>query len=431
LSDRLNKPVVIVGAGLAGLSCARYLANAGVPLRIFERADAVGGRVRTDRVEGFQLDRGFQVLQTAYPEARALLDYDALELHALDCGAVIYSDDGNWVEMLDPWRHPAGGIRSLLNGIGTLKDRWRLARLRYRLLTTPNETLLSKPDESTEQFLLNTMGFSRDIVDHFFRPWFAGIFLERGLASSSRLFCFIFKMLSTGPAAVPRAGMQAIPEQLAAGLPSGTVALNNTVEAIAGEHVQLASGESVATSAVVVAAAGSARASLLGPNDTDLMMRSTRTLYFTAPRSPIGRPQLLLAADSTGPINNLAVMSDVAASYSASGQALISVSVIEPEARAEHDCAHQVRQQMRRWFGPRVDDWRLIGDQWIDEALPVQRPDGPPTQHREARIGPNLYQCGDCCDTGSLNGAMASGRRAAESILADRGGDTSARGKTH
>jgi phytoene dehydrogenase-like protein len=417
---KATEPVIIVGAGIAGLTCARYLSGAGVPVRVFEQSDAVGGRVRTDQAEGFRLDRGFQVLQTAYPEARALLDYEALELQRFDSGALIHSH-GRWLAMLDPWRHPVRGLRALTNGIGTPRDRWRLARLRGRLLRTADETLLSGPDESTEQFLLGTMGFSRDMVDRFFRPWFAGIFLERGLESSSRLFCFVFKMLAAGPAAVPREGMHTIPEQLAAMLPSGTVSLNSPVASIAEDHVRLTSGDSVPAAATVIATTASTRDRLLGRGEQPVAMRATRTLYFAAPQSPLGRPLLVLSADRTSPVNHLAVMSDVAPSYSASDQALISASIVEPEAQADKTFADAARQQMRTWFGESVDAWRLIREQRISDALPVQHPGDDAPMRRSARLGAGLYACGDGCDTGSLNGAMASGRRAAEAILADHG----------
>ncbi|MGA1525128.1 MAG: FAD-dependent oxidoreductase, partial [Planctomycetota bacterium] len=108
----MQRPVLVVGAGLAGLTCARALSAAGVPVRVLDAADAVGGRVRTDVVEGFRLDRGFQVLQTAYPEARRALDYGALELRPFEPGALVRVA-GRFVRVVDPWRRPLGALASI------------------------------------------------------------------------------------------------------------------------------------------------------------------------------------------------------------------------------------------------------------------------------------------------------------------------------
>ncbi|MFO0264881.1 MAG: FAD-dependent oxidoreductase, partial [Planctomycetota bacterium] len=157
-------------------------------------------------------------LQTAYPEAQRQLDYAALRLSSFLPGALVRAR-GRFVEMSDPWRRPGGAIQTLFNGIGTLGDRWRLARLRSQLRRLPLETIYTSPDQSTEEFLLHTWGFSRDLVDRFFRPWFSGVFLESRLDTSARFFQFVFKMLAAGTAALPSAGMEAIPRQLADKLP--------------------------------------------------------------------------------------------------------------------------------------------------------------------------------------------------------------------
>lgn len=186
--------VIIVGAGLAGLACARTLHQAGLPFLLLEAADGLGGRVRTDRVEGFLLDRGFQVLQTAYPEAKRVLDYRALDLRAFAPGALVYFD-GRLHRVADPWRQPQYLPATLLSPIGTLADKLRVARLRWRACRGGVDELFRRPETTTWE-ALRGQGFSASIIERFFRPFFSGVFFDRELAATSRMFEFVFRMLA-------------------------------------------------------------------------------------------------------------------------------------------------------------------------------------------------------------------------------------------
>jgi phytoene dehydrogenase-like protein len=213
--------IIIVGAGLAGLCCARVLHQAGIPFLIVEASDGVGGRVRTDSVEGFLLDRGFQVLQTAYPEAQAVLDYRDLDLQPFYPGALVYYD-GQLHRVGDPLRQPQHFLSTLFSPIGTLADKLRVARLRRRVSQGSIEDLFRRPETSTLA-VLKAQGFSDRMITSFFRPFFSTVFFDRELASSSRMFEFVFRMLAAGDTALPAGGMGAIPAQLAGSLPAGTV----------------------------------------------------------------------------------------------------------------------------------------------------------------------------------------------------------------
>ena len=215
--------VLIVGAGLAGLCCARRLAEAGVSFQIVEASDGVGGRVRTDEVDGFRLDRGFQVLLTAYPEAKRILDYNQLELRAFSPGAFSWFA-GRMNQLVDPWRMPGMWRIALRSDFGTLGDKLRVARLRARLRRTTIDQLFARADHATKDDLL-AEGFSQEMIHRFFRPFIGGILLDGELKSSSRMFEFVFKMLSEGDTAVPTRGMGAIPAQLAAKLPTNSLRL--------------------------------------------------------------------------------------------------------------------------------------------------------------------------------------------------------------
>jgi phytoene dehydrogenase-like protein len=220
-----NSPVdvAIVGAGLAGLRCALGLHRAGLSCTVLEASDGVGGRVRTDIVDGFRLDRGFQVFLTAYPEAREALDYGALRLRPFAPGALVRRS-GSFERLGDPFRRPRDLWGTLRARVGTTGDKLRVLRLRRRLRGKSPGEILAAP-QTTALAALEREGFSRRMIDGFFRPLFGGVFLDRSLETSSRMLEFVFAMFARGEAALPEAGMGAIPAQLASRLPAGTVRL--------------------------------------------------------------------------------------------------------------------------------------------------------------------------------------------------------------
>ena len=411
--------VIVVGAGLAGLACARRLRDAGAAAVVLEAADEVGGRVRTDEVDGFRLDRGFQVLLTAYPECRRQLDYPALDLKAFFPGALVRLG-GRFHTVADPWRAPLAGLRAALAPIGSLADKLRVARLRRRLLNTDLEALFERPERTTLD-ALRREGFSRQMIERFFRPFLGGIFLERELATSSRMFEFVYKMFSAGDTALPAAGMQAIPRQLAAGLPRGVVRTGCRVAEVVAPRARLESGERIEGDAVVLAGAfpelpGRPQA------PTPAAWCATTCLYFAAPELPVDRPILVLDGDGEGPVNNLCVPSRVAPSYAPAGRALVSASVVHGSAGDDlpgDELEAAARRQLSGWFGPVVADWDLLRAYRIRRALPSQTPPWLEPARRPVRLADRLYACGDHRDNASIQGAMVSGRRAAEAVLAD------------
>ncbi|MFT5375826.1 MAG: phytoene dehydrogenase-like protein [Candidatus Latescibacterota bacterium] len=399
--------VIIIGAGVAGLCCARHLHECGIECLLLESSDAVGGRVRTDLVDGFLLDRGFQVLLTAYPEARRVLDYEALDLKPFYPGALVRCAS-QFARMADPFRQPLAGILGLFNPVGTLADKLRMAGLRQRVRRGSHEDLLRQPEQTTLA-ALQAEGFSPQIIERFFRPFLGGIFLENGLETASGLFDFVFRMFSTGHAALPACGMGAISAQLAAGLPNDWVRTNSRVEAVVGHRLHLADGETLEAKAVVIAAEEPAAARLLGLDSSG--SREVTCLYFAAEVPPVIDPILVLNGTGAGPINNLCVPSQVAPDYAPANEALVSVTVL---GAASADTERAVRRQLVDWYGNQVEMWRLLQTYYIPHALPKQRPFLPLDQ--SARTGEQLYICGDHRASASLQGAMYSGRKVAELI---------------
>jgi len=408
--------VLIVGAGLAGLCCARRLHQAGVRFLVLEKSEGVGGRIRTDRVDEFQLDRGFQVFLTAYPEAKQLLDYQALDLRPFEPGALI-RQGGAFHRMTDPWRRPLQGLLSLFTPIGSFLDKARVARLRYRALKGSMEDRFNDPETTTLQ-ALQEAGFSASIIDRFFRPFLGGIFLESDLQTSSRMFQFVFRMFSLGDACLPAAGMEAIPRQLASGLPSDSIRLGAKVVSVLPEAVRIDSGETLHARAIVVAAEGAAAVKLLD-GEPPAPSQSVTCLYFAAEHPPIEEPILVLNGEGHGPVNNLCVPSVLAPSYAPGNQHLVSATVLGVSSQDDISLQAEVRDQLTGWFGPEVRSWRHLRSHRIPYALPRQVPPALSPSERPVRWQSGTYVCGDHRDNASIQGAMVSGRRAAEALLKD------------
>ncbi len=409
--------IVIIGAGLAGLACARVLAKSGVPFTLLESSNGVGGRVRSDVVDGFRLDRGFQVFLPAYPEARRVLDYSALDLRPIFRGADVFVKD-RFHRVADPVGHPISAFKSLRDEeVVSIRDKWFTLVLRKEAfgLKEPPRGL---PEMEAEDYL-REFGFSERMIDRFFRPFFGGIFLEKDLRTSARMLLFLFSMFDRGGSALPAQGMQAIPDQLAVALPPGSLKLNTPVAHVRRGEVGLESGELIQADHIVLAVSEDAAFRLL-PNGVVSMpkpSRSTTCLYFAAAEAdmPLKDPILHLDGDGRGPVNSVCVLSRIAPEYAPPGQHLISASIIGMPSSAELEDV--VRDQMTRWFGPCVNRWRHLRSIQVRHAHPEARQLKLGESSLAPVIEPGLYRCGDWCEDVSINGALLSGRRAGEALL--------------
>ena len=395
--------VVVVGAGLSGLACARHLSAAGVEVLVVEAEAVVGGRVRTDTVDGMLLDRGFQVHNTDYPEAQRVLDHAALQLRPFAAGAMVRVGD-RLHKVGDPRRVPTWAPTTVLAPIGSLRDKALIARLALDAALHSPDALLSRPETSTYD-ALRTRGLSDQVIDRFFRPFLSGVFLEDELATSSRLFDLVWRSFVRGTQCVPATGMGALPAQLAVGL---DVRLSSPVDRVAPGQVR--AGGEVLTPRVVVVATAAAAAGQLVPGLDVPPSRSVTTHYHLAPEAPVTEAAIVLDGERSGPVANTVVLTNAAPTY-APGRHLVSSSVVAGDASEP-----VVRAHLARLYGVDTGRWEAVASYTVSGALPSQAP--PMGRFRRAvRLEPGLYVCGDHRDSASIQGALVSGRRAATAVL--------------
>lgn len=414
MSATADLPVIIVGAGLAGLSCARRLKKDNLPFLIVEADEQIGGRIKTDRLDGFLLNHGFQVLQTAYPEARRVLDFAGLDLKPFAPGTMIRIG-GKIHRVADPLRRPRDLIATLTAPIGSLTDRLKILKLVRKVRRPTVPELFNTPELSTLDFL-RAEGFSEQIIGRFFKPFFAGVCLDPEIRASSRVFQYVLRIFAEGDVALPGRGMAAIVDQLASQLPPDCIKTGARVASIKSGGVVLTTGEGIDACAVVLATEAPETARLAGlPWQGG--SRGEYCLYFAADNAPVDAPYLLLNGDGDGKVNSLTVPSIVAPSYAPANQHLVSVVVIEKPPIGDDHLEAEVQNELMEWFGPAVKAWCHLKTFRIEHALPTQLPPMPDPTKPPDSANSGIYICGEFNSVPGIQWAMLSGRLAAEQVV--------------
>ncbi|MFJ1586607.1 NAD(P)/FAD-dependent oxidoreductase [Streptomyces sp. NPDC088197] len=403
--------VVVVGAGVAGLACAQDLVAAGLRVRVLEASDAAGGRMRTDVRDGFRFDRGFQVVNTSYPQLRRRLRLSELRLRPFTPGLLVHTPQGK-LRLGDPTRHPRMAADLRPGRLATLRDLAGLAMMSGRDLLAPPRVLKRQTDRTTRTALAQA-GIGDELVETLFRPFLSGVFLEDELETSSRFFHLVWRSMLRGTLCLPARGVAAVPELMAAALPDGTVAFDVPVERLTDDGALTARGDELAAPAVVVAAGPAAAASLV-PGLRVPATRSVTTYYHAAPERPRAEPTLIV--DTARRVLNTVVLSEVSPTYAPPGRALVSTSVLGVDETEGGEA--EVRRVLAELYETDTTTWEPVAAYRVAEALPAMPPPWPLS--RTTRVSPGRYVCGDHRATGSVQGAMASGARAARELLADR-----------
>lgn len=412
--------VIIVGAGVAGLSAALYLQNEGLSVKLFEAADKAGGRVRTDRVEGFLLDRGFQVLLSAYPEVKRLIDYDALNARPFYPGVMVrYAD--KYYRMGDPLRAPLGGIASLGVPFFSWEDKAKILMLRRKFSKISVQDIFQLDEMSTYSYLTQQWNFNKRAINAFFRPFFGGVLLDYHLQTSNRMFGFTYKMFAEGDVLLPEQGIEAIPRQLVARLLPDTLVTRTKVAQLNSGQVVLESGEKVSARAILLATDAAGANRLLPQDVKPIAFNAVRCLYFTtAGKSPMRHPILMLngeSEDDTQYINNVCIPSVVQPNYAPHGHHLVSVSVIKPSAHlSDAELLQAVRSELQLWFGASARYWKHLRTYSINQALPKKTVLQLPEKYVLEPLIPNVYAVGDYLFHPSLQGAMSGARQVANAL---------------
>ena len=400
----------IIGGGISGLIAARVLEEHGLSATIIEASDRLGGRVKTDVVDGYSLDHGFQVLLTAYPAAKKYLDFDALELQEFLPGSAIFKN-GKQKIIGDPLRNLSLLLPTLFSGIGTVNDKLKILALNRRLKKKSIQNIFAEKEQTTRVYLEN-IGFSEAIITDFFTPFFSGIFLENKLETSSRMFEFVYKMFGEGNAALPKDGIQAIPKQLFEKLKSTTIIFNTKVKSVENGSIKLESGETIKSNFTIIATQASELVSNLKNQAT--LWKSCDTLYFEVAKREIKKPLIGLIAAPNTLINNIFYHTSLQTSATATKE-LLSVTVIDKQNLTNKQLVTEVQKELKELCN--IDSCTFIKQYNIPMALPNLQDIQYEMLPSETRLTETIFLAGDTQLNGSLNAAMIAGERAALEVI--------------
>lgn len=410
--------VVVVGAGLAGLRAARVLAGRGRSVLVLEAAPVVGGRQRTDAVDGFLLDRGFQVLNPAYPAVRRWVDLDDLRLRSFPVGVRVRTATG--VALLGhPLRHPAGIPATLSSGLVSPKDAVAFARWLGPALIAPRRVISGSDRTLREGW--DAAGLRGRLRTDVLEPFLAGVVAESSGDTSDAFARLLMRMFALGAPAVPERGIAALPAHLAraAGAAGAVIRLDARVGRVSragsGVDVDVVAGDPVRARAVIVAVGPEAVGDLVDvPRPTT---RGLQTWWFAAERPPTASALVSVDARRAGPVINTVVMSNAAPSYAPAGRHLIQATCLLPADPRDAASEQDVRRHLAGIWGAEASEWTLLRRDDLPHALPAQPP--PLSVARQPRVGEGVYVAGDHRDTASIQGALVSGDRVARAVLQD------------
>ena len=404
-----DRKIYIIGAGVSGLIAAQNLEKHGYSPIILEAKSNTGGRVRTEIIDGWILDVGFQVLLDAYPMSKKYLNYDDLDLQKLTPGAHIYTENNSFI-IGDPLRNIKLLFPTLFSSVGSFIDKLKIFQLNLRLKYMQIEAIFNEKETTTLTYLQN-LGFSDKVINQFFKPFFSGILLEPDLRTSSRMFEFIFKLFSKGNATLPKAGIGAIADQLVDKLKTTEIQLNSKVQKLKTNLIVMASGESYTYDMCIVATEPS---NFLDHYSVKNTWKKCDNLYYIVPRIHRKEPLIHLSAISDSLINNVFFPTSVQESPDPNHD-LVSVTVVKHHMYSTQELAIQVKLELEKYFF--VKQARFIKHYKLSMALPDLESVSYIPKPRTLNFDNKILLCGDHTVNGSLNAAILSGELAAKQAL--------------
>ena len=400
----------IIGGGVSGLIAARVLEKKGFNPIILEASERVGGRIKTDIIKGYQLDHGFQVLLTAYPAVKKYLDYDALELQFFLPGASIFKAHTQSI-IGDPLRDISLLISTLFSGIGSISDKFKILKLNQKIKKKSLTAIFSEKEQTTISYL-REFGFSKEILNDFFIPFFSGIFLENQLETSSRMFEFVYKMFGEGHAAIPKSGMEAIPKQLLNNLKNTTFHYNTEVANVKERQITLKNGNTLESDFTILTIPANSLVSNLKKQSIE--WRSCLTLYFETTTRVINKPLIGLIAKPGSLVNNIVYNSSLS-SVTKPAHELLCVTVIDDQNLSDHKLVTAVEDELKVLCD--ITIIRFIKQYRITKALPKLENLKYEMKPSEMQLSKSLFVAGDTQLNASFNAAMISGEQAALAVI--------------
>lgn len=408
--EKQEYKIHIIGAGVSGLIAAKVLEDNGFKPTIIEATDRVGGRVKTDIVEGYQLDHGFQVLLTSYPAAQKYINFDALELQHFLPGAAIFQN-GTQKKLGDPLRNLSLLLPTLFSGIGSISDKVKILKLNLLLKKTTLDAIFTKQEKSTYNYLKD-FGFSQEMIDSFFKPFFSGIFLEEQLETSSRMFEFVYKMFGEGTAALPKSGIEAIPQQLKSNLKQTKFVFNTKVKTLEENKIILANGSELESDYTIIATENSEMLQNNRTLKTD--WKSCEALYFETTSKKIDKKLIGLIAEKETFINNIFYHTNLETKLQGEKE-LLSVTVVKEHNFNMEQLQSQVELELKKYCG--IENLRFLKSYRIPKALPKLLNLKYELSPSETQFSNSIFLAGDVQLNGSLNAAIIAGERAALGIV--------------
>lgn len=413
-SKHSSLDVLIIGAGMSGLTAAYEVSKKDLSFKVIEASSSVGGRMKTERIQGFQLDRGLHFFQTAYPEAQKVLDYKDLELKEVYQGTLIYHNH-DFSLLSNPFKKPSDVLSSMIADIATWKDKLKIMSLIFALRNTDIHHIVKECKQSAEEFF-RSYGFSDLFINSFLRPFVGSILHDPKMDSSAEYVLYGLKMIIQGDVTLPKNGIAALPEQIEKKLPEGSIIFNNKVKMIEDNRVTLMDGTTLSAKKIIISINPLDLKNIFPDMEVNPESNHVSCLYFaTSEKPPVSKPVVILNGENKGLVNSLFVPSLVVENYAPPGQHLISVSVLKENDLDDEELTDKVLTEMSEWFGLNVNYWQHIKTYHIKYALP---------KHGKlcdklvfSKHSENVYLCGDYFNYGSINSAILSGRKAAEEVI--------------